>query len=92
MAAEKVLVITLIVVFLAGMVAGGVLLVSIASRSEDRRRLSREAPTRFTQAGRWVTGLRVGGPDSYRGRRRLPGEAEPELAEAYDPTRAPRVR
>jgi hypothetical protein len=91
MAAEKVLVITLIVVFLAGMVAGGVLLVSIASRSEDRRRLSREAPTRFTQAGRWVTGLRVGGPDSYRGRRLGPAEAEPELAEAYDPNRDPRV-
>ena len=92
MAAETVLAITIIVVFIAGVITGGIVLVSLASRREDRRRLSREAPSRLTQAGRYVTGLRVVGPDSYRDRRRYPDDDQAELSELPDRNRDPRVR
>ncbi len=55
-----IIVITAVVVFIAGGVAGAVVLVSVASIREDRRpRLSREAPDRITAAGRYVTRLDV---------------------------------
>jgi|CZKW01.1.fsa_nt_gi hypothetical protein len=91
MAAEAVLAI-IIVIFIAGVITGGVLLVSLASRREDRRRLSREAPSRLTQAGRYVTGLRVGGPDSYRARRRYPDDSQAEDSDLPFRDREPRVR
>jgi len=51
------------VVFITGMITGVVLLVSMASRREDRRaRLSREAPDGVTGAGRLLTGLYVRRP------------------------------
>jgi hypothetical protein len=60
---------TIGVVFLFGVITGAVLLVSLASRREDRRlKLSREAPDRVTHAGRLLTGLYVRrvGDDSNR--------------------------
>jgi hypothetical protein len=77
MAAVTVLVIA--VIFTTGAITGIVLLVSLASRREDRRvRLSREAPDRTTTAARHLTGLYVRRPgDSARyDRRRTPGEPE----------------
>lgn len=65
MAAVTVLVIA--VIFTTGAITGIVLLVSLASRREDRRaRLPREAPDRTTNAARNLTGLYV----------RRPGDAE----------------
>jgi hypothetical protein len=59
------------VVFVMGVITGIVLLVSLASRREDRRaRLSREAPDRIAQAGRLLTNLYV----------RRPGDDGPEHA------------
>ncbi len=75
MAAGTVLAIVIVVIFIAGAITGAVVLVSVASRAEDRDQLSRAAPSRFTQAGRYVTGLKVSGPDSYRGRRTPPPDA-----------------
>ncbi len=50
MAAVELLAIS--VVFITGVITGIVLLVSLASRREDRRaKLSREAPDRVTMAG-----------------------------------------
>jgi hypothetical protein len=54
-------------VFIAGGITGAVLLVSLASRREDRRTLSYRAPNRIALAGRFVTGLKVSDPDSVRG-------------------------
>ena len=59
------------VIFTFGVITGIVVLVSVASRREDRRaRLSREAPDRWTLAGRFLTGLYVRRPgdDSPRTR------------------------
>lgn len=70
MAAVTVLVIA--VIFTTGAITGIVLLVSLASRREDRRaRLSREAPDRTTNAARSLTGLYVRRPgdDQRYGRR-----------------------
>ena len=51
------------VIFTFGMITGVVILVSLASRREDRRAwLSREAPDRMTLAGRYLTGLYVRRP------------------------------
>ena len=51
------------VVFITGIFTGIVVLVSVASRREDRRaRLSREAPDRTTLAGRFLTGLYIRRP------------------------------
>jgi hypothetical protein len=51
------------VVFITGVITGIVFLVSVASRREDRRaKLSREAPDRWTLAGRVLTGLYVRRP------------------------------
>lgn len=51
------------VVFTIGAITGVVVLVSLASRKEDRRaRLSREAPDGMTNAGRFLTGLYVRRP------------------------------
>jgi hypothetical protein len=59
------------VVFAMGVVTGIVLLVSLASRREDRRvKLSREAPDRIAKAGRLLTNLYV----------RRPGDDRPEHA------------
>jgi hypothetical protein len=61
MAAVTVLVIA--VIFATGAITGIVLLVSLASRREDRRaRLSREAPDRTTNAARVLTSLYVRRP------------------------------
>lgn len=47
-------------VFVMGVITGIVLLVSLASRREDRRaKLSREAPDRIAKAGRLLTNLYV---------------------------------
>jgi hypothetical protein len=77
MAAVTVLVIA--VIFTTGAITGIVLLVSLASRREDRRvRLSREAPDRTTTAARHLTGLYVRRPgDDQRYDR--PAGGEPEL-------------
>jgi len=90
MEAEAVL--AIIVVFIAGAIVGCVLLVSWASRREDKARLSREAPGRVTQAGRYVTGLHVGGPESYRARRRYPDDSKAELSELPNQGQDLRVR
>jgi hypothetical protein len=58
---------TVLAVFIAGGITGAVLLVSLASRREDRRTLSYRAPNRIALAGRFVTGLKVSDPDSLRG-------------------------
>jgi hypothetical protein len=51
------------VVFAIGVITGVILVVSAASLREDRRaRLSREAPDRLTQAGRFLTDLYVRRP------------------------------
>jgi hypothetical protein len=50
------------VVFLAGIIAGGILLVSLASMREDRMRLDDRAPGRVARAGRLVTGLKIEDP------------------------------
>ena len=58
-----VLVVAIVVIFIIGMIAGVVILVSVASHREDKRlRLSREAPDRTTLAGRYLTSLYVRRP------------------------------
>jgi hypothetical protein len=47
------------VVFIAGAVAGAILLVSLASVREDRRPLRRRPGNSVARAGRLVTGLRI---------------------------------
>ena len=60
-----VVVVAIVIIFIFGMIAGVVILVSVASHREDKRlRLSREAPDRTTLAGRYLTSLYV----------RLPGD------------------
>ncbi len=54
---------TIGVIFSIGVITGVILVVSLASRREDRRaRLSREAPDHVAQAGRFLTGLYVRRP------------------------------
>jgi hypothetical protein len=51
------------VIFSIGVITGVILMVSLASLREDRRaKLSREAPDRVTQAGRFLTDLYVRRP------------------------------
>ncbi len=74
-----IIIIAVIVIFIAGVIAGMVLLVSWASIREDRRpRLSREAPDRITAAGRYVTRLDIRRPEEIphraRARRRTPDD------------------
>jgi hypothetical protein len=74
-----IVIISVIVIFIAGVIAGMVLLVSWASIREDRRpRLSREAPDRITAAGRYVTRLDIRRPEEIarpaRPRRRNPDD------------------
>jgi hypothetical protein len=77
---------TIGVVFIFGVVMGVVLLVSLASRREDRRaRLSREAPDRVAHAGRLLTGLYVRRPGEDLSRRDL--FDRDELAEFSGPPR-----
>ena len=49
-----------LVIFVVGMIAGVIVLVSAASLTEDRkRRLSIEAPDRWTAAGRYLSKLYI---------------------------------
>ena len=68
--AGGVVVIMITVAFVAGAIAGAVLLVSLASLREDRFRLSREAPDAIARAGRMVTGLKVEDPAMWSRRLR----------------------
>ena len=63
-------VIIVVPVFIFGAVVGAVLLVSIASLSEDRDELSHAAPGRIARAGRLITGLRVESPITRKRRPR----------------------
>jgi hypothetical protein len=55
--------VAIVIIFSIGAVTGVVILVSVASRREDKRwRLSREAPDRTTLAGRYLTRLYVRRP------------------------------
>jgi hypothetical protein len=72
MAGGAVVVIMIIVAFVAGAIAGAVLLVSLASLREDRLRLSRHAPDPVARAGRLVTGLKVEDPPMWGHRARRP--------------------
>jgi hypothetical protein len=57
------IVVAILVIFAFGVITGIVILVSVASRREDKRlRLSREAPDRTTLAGRYLTSLYVRRP------------------------------
>ncbi len=58
-----IVVVAIVIIFIFGMIAGIVILVSVASHREDKRlRLSREAPDRTTLAGRYLTSLYVRQP------------------------------
>ncbi len=47
----------IMIIFVIGVITGIVVLVSVASRREDKRwRLSREAPDRMTLAGQYLYG------------------------------------
>ncbi len=62
-----IVVVAIVIIFIFGMIAGVVILVSVASHREDKRmRLSREAPDRTTLAGRYLTSLyfRLPGDDA----------------------------
>ncbi len=75
-------VLTVVIVFATGAIAGIIALVSVASRREDRSwRLSLEAPDRFTAAGRYLTRLTICRPGRRRARGPGPGDqpADPEV-------------
>jgi Flp pilus assembly protein TadB len=64
------------VVFTIGVFTGIVLLVSVASRREDRReKLSREHPDAWSLAGRFLTGLYIRRPGDDSARRSYPDKA-----------------
>lgn len=78
MAAITVLLIA--VIFTTGAITGIVLMVSLASRREDRRaRLSREAPDRTTNAARCLTGLYVRRPGDDERYSRRRARRKPQL-------------
>ncbi len=66
----------IVVVFIAGVVAGAILLVSLASVREDRRPLRGMPPTKFARAGRLVTGLQI---------RQLPPQPQPRRRPVSEP-------
>lgn len=52
--------VAIVIIFSTGVITGVIVVVSMASRREDKRgRLSREAPDRPTLAGRYLTSLYV---------------------------------
>jgi hypothetical protein len=72
------------VIFAFGVITGIVVLVSLASRREDRRaKLSREAPDRMTLAGRFLTGLYVRRPGDETSWYRHPDDDPAEYANPY---------
>jgi hypothetical protein len=72
------------VIFIFGGITGIVLLVSLASRREDRRaKLSREAPDRVTLAGRYLTGLYVRRPGDDAPRHRQLDDDPAEYSRPY---------
>jgi hypothetical protein len=72
------------VIFAFGVITGIVVLVSLASRREDRRaKLSREAPDRMTLAGRFLTGLYVRRPGDETSWYRHPDDDPAEYAHPY---------
>lgn len=74
-----VVLIVVVIGFVAGALAGAMLLVCMASLREDKMRLSDRAPDPISRAGRLITGLKVtdhstwdeqfGGPPAERTRR-----------------------
>lgn len=92
MTAVVVTAVIVLVVFIAGGITGAVLLVSLASRREDRNMLSERAPNRIALAGRFVTGLKVELPSS---RIDFPVDGEVDAVELAEPVyhrHAPGVR
>ena len=72
------------VIFIFGGITGIVLLVSLASRREDRRaRLSREAPDRMSLTGRFLTGLYVRRPGDDAPRHRQLDDDPAEYSRPY---------
>jgi len=57
--AKMIILAFLVTAFLAGALAGALILVVLAIRREDRGHLQRRPPTRATAAARHLTGLRV---------------------------------
>jgi hypothetical protein len=75
-----VVVVAIVVIFMCGMIAGVVILVSVASHREDKRqRLSREAPDRTTLAGRYLTSLYVRRPGDDVAPSRVPDDQPAEI-------------
>ena len=73
-----IVVVAIVIIFIFGMIAGIVILVSLASHREDKRmRLSREAPDRTTLAGRYLTSLYVRRPETTLLHRRCRTTGEP---------------
>ena len=77
-----IVVVAIVIIFIFGMIAGVVILVSVASHREDKRlRLSREAPDRTTLAGRYLTSLYVRRPGDDTVPQALPGDRGTETLE-----------
>lgn len=77
-----IVVVAIVIIFIFGMIAGVVILVSVASHREDKRlRLSREAPDRTTLAGRYLTSLYVRRPGDDRAPQMLPDDRGTETIE-----------
>ena len=75
-----VVVVAIVIIFIFGMIAGVVILVSVASHREDKRlRLSREAPDRTTLAGRYLTSLYVRRPGDDTTPQSLPDDQRTEM-------------
>jgi hypothetical protein len=75
-----VVVLAVVIIFFIGMISGVVLLVSVASRREDKRlRLSREAPDRMTNAARYLTSLYVRREGDWDGRQVPPEDQQAQV-------------
>jgi hypothetical protein len=75
-----VVLVAIVIIFIFGMIAGVVILVSVASHREDKRlRLSREAPDRTTLAGRYLTSLYVRRPGDDTVPQVLSGDQRTEI-------------